>query len=183
MTSHRRTMRLSAGASLAAALIGACALFAVVSAPAPAQEASPPSGDGAPGAQRPSERPGLFDSLGRLFEEGANNFKSGLQGAQETLGRVGSQARDVAKDATGAVIGLPSTRVVNGHERCPAAQNGAPDCQIAATTVCRGKGFQTGKSVDTQSEQKCPAHVLLSGRTPNNTECPTEIFVTRAMCQ
>jgi type IV secretory pathway TrbL component len=173
-------MRLIA-ASLAGALIGACALFAVVSAPA--QEASPPSGDGVPAAQQPSERPGLLDSVGRFFEDGANKFKSGLQGAQETLGKVGNQARDAAKDATGAVIGLPNARVVSGHERCPLAQNGAPDCQTAAAAVCRGKGFQAGNSIDTQSEQKCPAHVLLSGRAPNSTECPTEIFVTRAMCQ
>jgi type IV secretory pathway TrbL component len=175
-------MRLIA-ASLAGVLIGACALFAVASTVA--QEAATPDerGSSAPGVQRPSERSGLLDSLGRFFEDGANRFKSGLQGAQETLGKVGNQARDAAKDATGTVIGLPNARVVSGRERCPAAQNGAPDCQIAATAVCRGKGFQTGKSVDTQSEQKCPAHVLLSGRAPNNTECPTEIFVTRAMCQ
>jgi hypothetical protein len=63
------------------------------------------------------------------------------------------------------------------------AQNGAPDCQTAALTFCRGKGFQTGKTLDTQSEQKCPTKLLLEGRAPNNTECPTEIFVTRAMCQ
>ena len=63
------------------------------------------------------------------------------------------------------------------------AQNGAPDCQAASLTFCRGKGFQTGKTLDTQSEQKCPTKLLLEGRAPNNTECPTEIFVTRAMCQ
>ena len=73
--------------------------------------------------------------------------------------------------------------MVTGRARCETAPNGAPDCIAAATSVCRGKGFQTGKSLDTQSEQKCPARVLLSGRAPNHAECPTEIFVTRAMCQ
>ena len=50
-------------------------------------------------------------------------------------------------------------------------------------TLCQGKGFQTGKSLDTQSERKCPARLLLERRVPNDTECPTEIFVTRAVCQ
>jgi hypothetical protein len=53
----------------------------------------------------------------------------------------------------------------------------------AAETLCRGKGFQGGKSLDTQSELKCPAKILLERRTPSAGECPTEIFVTRAMCQ
>jgi hypothetical protein len=63
-------------------------------------------------------------------------------------------------------------------------QNGAPDCQTAAATFCRGKGFQAGKSLDTQSEQKCTSgRFLLEGRAPTSSECPTQIFVTRAMCQ
>ena len=117
------------------------------------------------------------------MEEGANKLKSDMQGAQENLDKLGKGAREAAKDATGTVMGLPGTRVVTGRERCAVAQNGGPDCQAAAATVCRGKGFQTGKSLDTQSEQKCPARVLLEGRAPNASECPTEIFVTRAVCQ
>src|SRR5467141_4003615 len=68
--------------------------------------------------------------------------------------------RDAASDATGAVMGLPNTRIVPVRERCAVAGNGGPDCQAAATAACRGKGFSTGKSLDTQSEQKCPAQVL-----------------------
>ena len=85
--------------------------------------------------------------------------------------------------ATGAVIGLPNARVVTARERCAPAQNGSPDCQAAADALCRGKGFLSGKSLDTQSELKCPAKVLLERRTPDEANCPTEIFVTRAMCQ
>jgi len=103
-----------------------------------------------------------------------------MQDAQGKFDKLNNEARAAAKDA---VIGLPGARAQNGRERCAPADNGAPDCQAAAATLCRGKGFQTGKSLDTQSEQKCPAKVFLEGRTPNNTECPTTIFVTRAMCQ
>ncbi len=167
----------------------ACALFLVVSAPAqevpnPSQA---PSGPGnAPStapAPNPAFKPGFIDVFGRWLEEGATRLKSDMQGAQEKVDKFGNQARDAAKDATGAVMGLPNVRVVTGRERCALAQNGGPDCQTAANTVCRGKGFQIGKSLDTQSEQKCPAKVLLEGRAPNASKCPTEIFVTRAMCQ
>ena len=167
----------------------ACALFLVVSAPAqevpnPSQAPSEPGNapSTAP-APNPAFKPGFIDVFGRWLEEGATRLKSDMQGAQEKVDKFGNQARDAAKDATGAVMGLPNVRVVTGRERCALAQNGGPDCQTAANTVCRGKGFQIGKSLDTQSEQKCPAKVLLEGRAPNASECPTEIFVTRAMCQ
>ena len=170
---------------MARTIAAACALFVVVSAVA--QEAqspeAPASNPAAAPAPNPGHQPGFIDAFGRWLEDGATKFKSNMQGAQEKLDKFGSQARDAAKEATGAVIGLPNARVVTGRERCAAAQNGAPDCQTAAIAFCRGKGFQTGKSLDTQSEQKCPARVLLEGRAPNNSECPTEIFVTRAMCQ
>jgi len=106
-----------------------------------------------------------------------------LQGTQATFDQFAKETRDVAKDATDAVMGLPNARIVTVRERCAAAQNGAPDCQAAAAAACRGKGFQTGKTVDTQSGHKCPAQVLLKGRAPNDAECSTETFVTRAVCQ
>jgi hypothetical protein len=127
--------------------------------------------------------PSLVDTIGRWFDDGTTKFKSNLQGAQQSFDEFADQTRDAAKDATGAVMGLPNARIVTVRERCAAAQNGAPDCQAAAAAACRGKGFQTGKSVDTQSEHKCPAQVLLKGRAPNDAECSTEIFVTRAVCQ
>jgi hypothetical protein len=130
-----------------------------------------------------SPQPGLIETFGRWLDEGTTKFKSDMQSAQETFDKLGNQTFDAAKDATGAVIGLPNARVVSAHERCAPAQNGSPDCQAAAETLCRGKGFQGGKSLDTQSELKCPAKILLERRTPSEGECPTETFVTRAMCQ
>lgn len=130
-----------------------------------------------------SPQPGLIETFGRWLEEGTTKFKSDMQGAQESFDKLGSRTFDAAKDATGAVIGLPNARVVAARERCAPAPNGSPDCQAAADTLCRGKGFQSGRSLDTQSELKCPTKVLLERRTPNEASCPTEIFVTRAMCQ
>ena len=178
---------------LAPASAGLGVLLLVVAALAqdvqPAQPAPPqaqPSIEPAPPAAAtpgPSFQPGFIDAFGRLLEQGAAKLKSDVQGAQENFDKLGKGARDAAKDATSGLIGLPGARVVSGRERCATAQNGAPDCLAAAATVCRGKGFQTGKSLDTQSEQKCPARLLLSGRPPNDTDCATEIYVTRAMCQ
>src|SRR5205814_9694209 len=115
--------------------------------------------------------------------EGASDLKSGMQGAQDRLEQLGRQAQETTKGVTGAVAGLPNARMVTAQERCPVAPNGAPDCQTAATSLCRGKGFQVGKIVDTKTEQKCSGRFLLEGRSPNSSDCASEIFVTRAVCQ
>jgi hypothetical protein len=165
-------------------VVGACALL--VAGSGLAQE-NRPSADPPPTAQAPSpptKQPGFIDSFGRWLEEGAARFKTDMQSAQEKLDKLGNQAREATKDATDAVVGLPNTRIVIARERCATASNGAADCQTAATTLCRGKGFATGKSLDTQSEQKCNSgRLLLEGRAPSSADCPTQTFVTRAMCQ
>ena len=178
--------------AVARATMAACTVFLLV--PALAQEARPPAeipsqnagaaaANPPPAAPNSMPGPSLVDTIGRWFDDGTTKFKSNLQGAQQSFDEFADQTRDAAKDATGAVMGLPNARIVTVRERCAAAQNGAPDCQAAAAAACRGKGFQTGKSVDTQSAHKCPAQVLLKGRAPNDAECSTEIFVTRAVCQ
>jgi hypothetical protein len=171
-------------ASVPAMAVGACAFL--VAGSGLAQENAPPA-DPPPALQAPSpatKQPGFIDAFGRWLEEGADRLKTGMQSAQEKLDKLGNQAREATKDATGAVVGLPNTRIVTARERCAPAPNGAADCQTAATTLCRGKGFAAGKSLDTQTEQKCNSgRFLLEGRAPSNSECPTQIFVTRAMCQ
>lgn len=176
-----------------ACAFGTCVLvvaFAAQAQDAPPLAQNPAESAGAPAVNQPATpappepfKPGFIDAFGRWLEEGANRFKSDMQGAQEGFDRFGNQARDSAKETTGIVIGLPNAQVVTGRERCAAAPGAGPDCEAAAMTVCRGKGFQGGRSLDTQSEQKCPTKLLLEGRAPNNTECPTTIFVTRAVCQ
>ena len=189
MAGHRGSSHLCKRTAASGAAVGACALVLMVAAlaqeaPAPGSPAAPPDANppAAP-VPNPAFRPGLIDAVGRWFEEGADKFKSGIKDAQEKLDAMGSKARDAAKDATGSVMSVPNAKPISARERCAPAPNGAPDCQTAAATLCRGKGFQTGKIIDTQSEQKCPARFLLEGRAPNATDCPTETFVTRAMCQ
>lgn len=198
MTSRSGTIRFGTSAVRVRISLAACTVLLAFSAlaqdaPGPGQGASSSLSQNAPGGNPPvtaaepkspsAPAPAVIDALGRWLEEGATKFRSDLQGAQETLGQLGNQTRDAAKEATGAVVGLPNTRILAARERCVIAQIGGPDCQSAAVALCRGKGFQTGKSLDTQSEHQCPSRLLLEGRTPNDSECRAEIFVTRAMCQ
>jgi hypothetical protein len=174
-----------ATAGVPALAVGACLLlladFGLAQDNSPLTDAPPPAAAAPPPG---SNQPGLLDTFSRWMEEGAQKFKTNMQSAQEQLDKLGNQARETTKEATGAVAGLPNTRIVIAREQCATAPNGAADCQAAATTLCRGKGFATGKSLDTQTEQKCKsARFLIEGRAPSNSECPTHIFVTRAMCQ
>jgi hypothetical protein len=193
MTSHLEIFEACSFATVARAVAAACALC--LAASAPAQELRPPgdipspqpSGPAANPSAAPAPdsvfQPGFVDAIGHCLNESTTRFRTDLQGTQATFDQLAKDTRDVAKDATEAVMGLPNARIVTVRERCAAAQNGAPDCQAAAAAACRGTGLQTGKSVDTHSEHQCPAQVLLNGRAPKDAECSTEIFVTRAVCQ
>jgi hypothetical protein len=193
MTSRPQIPDACCCATIVRAALAACAFCLVTSALAqdirppgeiPSQRQGEPAANPPPApAPNSGSPPGFVDAIGHWLNEGTTRFKSDLQGAQATFDQLGKETRDAAKDATDAVVGLPNARILTVRERCAAAQNGAPDCQAAAAAACRGKGFQTGKSLDTQSEHKCPAQVLLKGRAPSDAECPTEIFVTRAVCQ
>jgi hypothetical protein len=185
MTSHPEIFEAWSFAAIARAVVAVCALG--LAAPAPAQDLRPPGdipsqqpGESAanpPAAPAPDSvfQPGFVDTIGHWLNEGTTRFKTDLQGTQATFDQFAKETRDVAKDAADAVMGLPNARIVTVRERCAAARNGAPDCPAAAAAAC--------KTVDTQSEHKCPAQVLLKGRAPNDAECSTETFVTRAVCQ
>ena len=117
-----------------------------------------------PAAQAPeTNRPGFVDAVGRWLQEGKEKFDAQMKGAREALGEFQDKARQTPRTPRAP---WPPTPIVNGRARCEVAANGAPDCGAAANTVCRGKNSQTGKSVATQTEEKCPARVLLSGRSP-----------------
>lgn len=186
-----------------------CALIAplLLAHPASAQLSAPAANPDPPASQRAPEPRGLFESIGRWFDRSTAGFRTHLQGANRSFdelnqraaatGRnigetavevgknavdVGITAADVTKDTVGAVAKLPLTRVINGRERCGLAPNGAPDCQAAAETLCRKRGFATGKSMDFTSAEQCTARALLSGHA-SETDCTTVTFISRAMCQ
>jgi hypothetical protein len=138
----------------------------------------------------PPDSSGVLSTLGRWLDNSVSGVRSGLSSARNAVGEIGSQAGDAAagaagtaRDAATSVIRIPVTSVVSGRERCPRAANGGPDCQPAIEALCRGKGFASGRSLDVQAAQKCPAAVWLSGRQPAEGECTMETYVTRAVCQ
>lgn len=170
-----RTLNIQARHRTAQSL-GAClAVFAILISASVAQEA------------KPKEEPGFFESIAGWLDR---NIGSAFQGASQQVENFGHEAGiaakttvNTAKDAAGAVARIPSARVMSGHEKCQNAPNGAPDCVAAASALCKGKGFESGKSLDMTTAEVCPPKVLLSGRTGAPGECRDETFVSRALCQ
>jgi hypothetical protein len=196
-TNFRRVTDRKAMASFAAALL-------LVAATAVAEEVRPPAPITPQQEQSKPESKsdsGFFESIGRWFENGFASLKNGMKDAKggidslgdkaattgKTIGekaaQVGKNAADATKDAVDAVAKLPKTRVVNGRERCEVSPNGAPDCRVAAQSICSAKGLAGGTSMDFVSAEKCPAAVWMNRRKPEPGECVTETFVTRAMCE
>src|SRR5271154_6162819 len=126
----------------------------------------------APGAA--SDKPGFFHQFGKWWDDSIADFNAKMKDAHdkfEDLNKKQSEAAkesaaktqeamknaaQATKDAASAMVRLPNTYVVELHDRCPMAANGAPDCQTTATTACNAKGFTTGKPADVQSSQQCP---------------------------
>jgi hypothetical protein len=142
--------------------------------------------------QKPAEPPatGMFGAVGRWFDETlssiGSNFSSARSRVDSFSDEAGEAARataNAAKDAASAVTRLPSARVIKGHQNCVTAANGAPDCGVAATALCKAKGFNAGRSVDITSAEECPAPVVLGRREAKPGECRTVTFVTSAFCQ
>jgi hypothetical protein len=140
-------------------------------------------------SQREREDLGLFGNIGRWFDEQGEKFGStfkdtgkGVENFGREAGVAAKSTVSGAKDAADAVVRIPGTRVISGHAKCHNAPNGAPDCVAAANSVCKAKGFETGKSLDMTTAVVCPPKVLLSG-SRGGAECKDETFVSRALCQ
>jgi hypothetical protein len=138
---------------------------------APAQPAPEQSEPAPPDHPAPKENPGLINEIGKLLEKPASMLPT-LKSPKETI--------DDAADALSRWTKSPG---VKGRAACPVAANGAPDCKAAADKLCQSKGFKEGKSLDVDTTRNCSAKALLSGRKPEESECRTETYVTRAVCQ
>jgi hypothetical protein len=154
---------------------------------ATAQDSPKPDRQAAPAGAQTFD---LFGAIGRWIDESIASINSNFKDAGakiDTFNREAGVAAkstiDAAKDVAGAVVRLPNARVISGHQNCPVAPNGAPNCIAAANTLCKSKGFSTGKSVDMTTAEECPAQVLFGQRQALPGECKTITFVTRALCQ
>ncbi len=157
-------------------------VIAMAQTPAPQAPSSAPAN-----APTPAEPQGFFDAFGNWVQQGVAGVGSGF-GAM--VGAVGGQASQAAKEAADAarnaatsVTKLPVAGITAGRERCMLAPNGAPDCRVAAETLCRTKGYAGGNSVDFETIEKCPPRSRVSGRSAPEGVCTLEHFVTKALCQ
>ena len=171
---------------------------------ATAPTAAAPGAAGAPALPAP-DRPGIIGRFGNWVQQGVSNMGAGFgavvtaiggqaneaaKGAAGTASTVAKGAADAAKGAADvaretavSVAKLPATGVVAGREPCVLAPNGAPDCRVAAETMCRAKGYGSGTSVNFQTSEKCPPRRRSGMREGAEDACTLEHFVTRALCQ
>jgi hypothetical protein len=160
-----------------------------MAAPGPvgAQESlrAQPEAPAAAPAPAPQQGPGgPFGTIGRFIDESLQGLGQGLKGAREQVDNLTGRANNAAKDAAGS-INLRRPSVVAGRERCPPAPNGAPDCVRATTVMCRASGYETGSSIDMQTEQQCPAATPSGPASPplDQSQCWLESYVIRALCR
>lgn len=126
-------------------------------------QAAPP-----PSTPAPSENPGLINEMGKLFDK-LPSILPPIKSPSETMNDLSRLAR-------------PST-MISGRVACPISSNGAPDCKLAADQLCQSKSYKEGKSLNTDSAEKCSAKVLIPGRQRKPDDCRTDTFVTSALCQ
>jgi hypothetical protein len=186
IASTRARLALALAGLLLAALVPAAG-----QQPPQAPEAEKPAAAAPPPPARPLD-PGPFTAFGRLIDESITGLATGLNNVRPPIGD--------ATGPTGATTAPvpfppplppapplprlpPPPGVVAGREFCPPAANGAPNCEVASAALCRAKGFKGGRSIDMQTEQRCPAEVWAAGRQPAESECVLESYVTRAICQ
>lgn len=125
-------------------------------------QAAPPS------TPAPSENPGLINEMGKLVEK-LPSILPPIKSPSEAMNDLSRLAR-------------PST-MVSGRVACPVSPSGGPDCKLAADQLCQGKGYKEGKSLNTDSAEKCSAKVLIPGRQRKPDDCRTDTVVTSAVCQ
>ena len=142
----------------------------------------PQQAEPAPPSSRP-ENSGLIGEIGRLFEKTISALPP-LKSPGEAIDDLNARAKESTKDAgdTLSRLAKPSS-MVSGRVICPYAANGTPDCKSGADRLCQSKGYQEGKSLNTDSAESCSAKVLIPGRQRKPGDCRTDNYVTTALCQ
>ena len=155
---------------------------------------SPPS---AAAAQAPAEKRGFFDDLSSWWHDSVADFNAKLKEQQSKIDDFNKRSAEAAKDAAtatqqamknaaDAVVKSATSKVIEIHEPCAIAGNGAADCASAAINACKSKGFSDGQPLDVRTAEKCNASLWLQGQGQQRlaaAECPVETVVLRAACQ
>ena len=162
--------------------------LALPSQPPPATAAAP---------QAPAEKRGFFDDLSHWWHDSVADVNAKLKEQQSKIDDFNKKSAEAAKDAAtatqqtmknaaDAIVRSATSKVIEIHEPCAIAGNGAADCASAAANACKGKGFSDGQPLDVRTAEKCNASLWLQGRGQQRSaaaECPVETVVLRAACQ
>jgi len=146
----------------------------------------PPSLPGAAPEQR-----GFLNGFGAWWDKSVADWKAKMKEQQAKLDAMNKQSADAAKDAAtatqqalkSAADAMMPSHVIDIHQTCPVAGNGAADCATAATTVCKSKGYSNGQPLDVRTAEKCSDSLWVSGQTPTAADCPVETTLLRAACR
>lgn len=151
------------------------------SQPPPLVQAPPP-----PAAEAPRKE-NFFEAVGRWWDKSSADFKQSVEEQSAKWRELNAKNEKAAKDAVAAsreaaeaFQNLSKVRMVEGRQVCEIAANGSPDCQTAAETFCRTKGFKTGKSADITTSRKCSIRGMLHR---DASECKVETVMIKAACQ
>ena len=143
----------------------------------------------AQGDRKQEPQSDVLTDIGTWFNRSVSSvgdyFRNAGKEVDELNRKAGAAARataGAAADAADTVARIPKTRVVSGHQTCPVADNGAPDCGSAADNLCQLRGLKSGTSLGVTSARECPARALV-GHRDAKAECRDVTFVTRAVCQ
>jgi hypothetical protein len=145
-------------------------------------------------APPPTEKRGFLNDFGYWWDQSIANFKAKMKEQQTKIDDFNKQSAAAAKDAAtttqqamknaaDAMVRLPISHVIEIHELCATAGNGAADCATAATNACKGKGFNTGQPLDVRTAEKCTDSLWVSRQNTTAADCPVETVVLRAACQ
>jgi hypothetical protein len=140
-----------------------------------------------PGAASPSastdQQHGFFDNLGRWWHDSVADFNAKIKEQQSKPDDFKKKSAEAMSNAASAMVKLQTSKVIEIHEPCAIAGNGAADCATAAINACKGKGFKDGQPLDVRTAEKCNASLWVSGQPSTPTDCPVETVVLRAACQ
>jgi hypothetical protein len=121
-------------------------------------------------------------AIGKLLEHPSSMLPT-LKSPKEAIDDLNARAKDMTRDATDSLSRLTKSSMATGRVACPVSANGAPDCKAASDKLCQSNGFKEGKSLAMDTTRNCSAKSLLMGGKPDESQCRTENFVTRALCQ
>jgi hypothetical protein len=139
-----------------------------------------------PPAGAPAEKRGFLNEFGQWWDKSVADFNAKLKEQQTKADDFNKQSAAATKEAmknAADALRIPVSKIVEMHEVCATAGNGAPDCASAVTKACQAKGFKGGDPVDIRTAEKCSASLWVSGSTPPGGDCPNETVVLRAACQ